>query len=237
MTHLKDTILAHINNGNIAMKPRWYFALRSIFLISGISIAILLSVYLLSFVLFLLRETGLWWAPQFGFRGLIFFVTMSPWLLISVTGLFLTSVYLLVRHYGHNYRHYTLYTLLGVVLAAVGGASVLNYFAIHDTVREYATRGETFGLSPLYREIDRNHPRDITPGRITNLKDTELIIVNPTGEYRVDISNITLPPHITLKIGDHVLVLGSYTGTTSIAARGIRPLPAPLERQLHRRDN
>jgi hypothetical protein len=234
MTHLKDNLLASIKAGQIDMKPKWHFVLKSLFYVSGLLLSVLLGMYFLSFILFMLRESGLWWIPGFGFAGLVFFVTMSPWLLIAITLIFLVTVYLLARHFGHNYRHRATYTLIGVVLLVIGGASLIDYLAVHDRVRELTDRRHIPGLSPLYRESKDHHPSDITPGRITAMTDNVLWITNHEGEYTVLLADTKRPTAYSPRIGEHIMIFGPLVGTSTIKAKGIRPLPPPMERQLER---
>ncbi len=238
MTKLKDTILAHIQNGTLTMKPKWQTVLIGLLYLCGIVLVTLVSIYLLSFVLFTLRETGLWWMPGFGGMGLVFFITHSPWLLISVTLLFLLILYVLVRHYGHNYRQRTIYVLIGTVLIAILGGAILDYLAVHDHMRRMVDQERLPGLAPLYRHPSENRPRDITPGRIMIISEEAITIENPDGRYLVDISTARIPQRYTPHIGDQVMVFGPVTSSSTISARGLRPLPPPLERQLekHRED-
>ncbi|MFM2339517.1 MAG: hypothetical protein RLZZ360_153 [Candidatus Parcubacteria bacterium] len=235
MTDLKDNLLASIKTGKIDMKPKWHFLLASLFFTSGLLVTLLIGIYLLSFVLFILRESGLWWTPGFGFDGFWFFVTMSPWLLILITVVFLATVYLLARHFGHNYRHRAVYTLLGVVLLVLFGASVIDYWAIHDRVRDAADNRHIPGVSPLYRQQRDQRPRDITPGMVHALGDTTITIINPEGEYLVFLSDAKRPAGYMPQLGDHIMVFGPRIGTSTINAKGIRPLPPPMERQLEKR--
>ncbi len=232
MTHLKDNLLASIKAGKIDMKPKWHFVLKSLFYVSGLLLSVLLGMYFFSFILFMLRESGLWWTPGFGFAGLVFFVIMSPWLLIAITLVFLVTVYLLARHFGHNYRHRATYTLIGVVLLVIGGASLIEYLAVHNRIRELTDSRHIPGLSPLYRESKYKHPSGITPGRITAMTDNILQISNREGTYIVLLEDAKRPVTYTPTIGEHIMVFGTLIGTSTIKAKGIRPLPPPMERQL-----
>ncbi len=234
MTHLKDNLLVSIKTGKIGMKPKWHFMLKGLFYLSGLLLSILVGMYFLSFILFILRESGLWWTPGFGFAGLVFFVTMSPWLLIVITLVFLATVYLLARHFGHNYRHHATYTLIAVVLLVTLGASIIDYLAVHDRVRDLTDRRQIPGLSPLYRESKKHHQPDITAGQITAIGDNELRISNHEGEYSVLLQEAKHPAAYIPSVGEHIMIFGPLIGTSTIKAKGIRPLPPPMERQLER---
>lgn len=235
MTPLKDNLLAYIKSGQLDMKPQWHFVVRSVSYMSGLLLMGLLGLYLLSLVLFVLRESGLWWTPGFGLRGILFFVTTSPWLLIAVTLLFLGTLYILIRHFGHNYRHHAVYSLIGLVLFAILGTSLMHYFAIHEGMRDWSTNHRIPGLAPLYQQDADDGPYDITPGRVTSMIPAGFIIDNRTGTYQVHINpDTTLPPRGLPVVGDRVLVFGSHTGSSTIDALGVRPLPPPMDKRLKR---
>ena len=88
---LKDTIMNKIRSGEVKMKPKWYFIVGSIAMISGLIGSAFLSIFLVSLIAFSLRTHGPmgvvryqqllssfpWWAPFVALCGLasgIFFL-------------------------------------------------------------------------------------------------------------------------------------------------------------------
>ncbi len=236
MTELKDNLLAHIQTGKINMKPKWHFMVRSISLGSGLLLTGLLSLYFMSLVFFVLRESGIWWTSGFGIQGLLFFITTSPWLLITITLIFLSTVYILIRHFGHNYRHHAIYSLIALVLLAILGTSLMHYFAIHDSVRTWSKDNQLGLMSSYYQDDSLSRTRDITPGKIIEIAKNNLVIKNREGTYTI-FHNDKTRWYKDLKptIGTHVMIFGHPTSSSTIEAKGIRPLPPPLEKHLKER--
>ena len=108
----KLDILKKIKSGEVEMKPHWHFVLKSLLLLLGVIVISLLVVYILSFILFFLRQSGIGFVPLYGFRGVIIFVMNSPWLLIASVGALVVVLQLLVKKYSFSFRQPLLYSLL-----------------------------------------------------------------------------------------------------------------------------
>ena len=140
MNTFKQDILKKITAGEVEMKPRWYFILQSLLLIVGVITATLVAVYLLSFVSFTLRQSGVGFIPLYGFRGVSQFVMSSPWLLIFFTGTFLSLLYLLVSRYSFSYKRPHLYSMIGVVVFVLLASFAIEQTVMHQRISQYSER-------------------------------------------------------------------------------------------------
>ena len=77
--------LEKITSGEIKMRPKTYFVLKAILIVLGIVFAVCFSLYIISFILFSLRSTGVLYLPGFGFPGIKAFFVMLPWILIAAS--------------------------------------------------------------------------------------------------------------------------------------------------------
>ena len=66
---IKNKILAAIQSGEVKQHSHRYFIWRGILIGTGIGLVLCLVLYLASFILFIMRQTGVWFVPAFGFRG------------------------------------------------------------------------------------------------------------------------------------------------------------------------
>ena len=123
---LQETLLAKIKEGQMVMRPRWHFVLKAVLGILGMIILAMAALYLISFILFALREAGLLFIPGFGFHGVGVFLFSLPWILILVSLIFIFLLELLVKRYAFGYRKPLLYSLFGVLGLVVLG-SILSY--------------------------------------------------------------------------------------------------------------
>jgi hypothetical protein len=237
MTKIKDTILERIHSGQVAMLPRWKYVLRTLLLLSGIMLAAVLFLYSITLALFVLRSTGVLFVPIFGFSGISTIIWHSPWILIGTAGVFFTTLYILIRHYGHNYRQPAILSLFFVVVFMVGFTVALDTVSVHPRMERWSENRHIPGLSPLYKQ-QLKRPDDITPGTITAISDGQFILNSPDGVYTVQTDKHTRGlQHLQPNENKPVLVFGPQVGSSTIKAFGIRPLPpsVPLRPQDHRR--
>jgi hypothetical protein len=226
MTELKDNITEQIRQGELTAKPYWYFVLRALLFATGTILVALLSVYLLSFVFFIVRETGLSWTPGFGMPGLMFFALSSPWLLVSLVGIFLGILYVLVRHYSFSYRHPLVYSLVGTVLLVTLVASLLHLFTLHDRIQGAVEGRDIPALSQLYERNAGVRSDRITPGQIMSLTTEGFTIETPERITR-DVRITDRTRHRTSDSytpGMVVVVFGKTDENGTITALGIKSL-------------
>ncbi len=218
---LRAKILATIESGKIVMRPRWHFVLHGILLIVGTILAAAIVIYLASFAVFNLHNTGAWFVPGFGFRGLRVFVMSLPWLIILLSLVFIALLEILVNKYSFAYRKPLLYSVMGVVLFAVLGSFAISQTSFHRLLHEQARRqGLLFG-GGLYRNYDRRL-KSVTMGEITQFTTNQFRIrdLRSDDEFEVFIDDDTNRPQ-DLQISDRVVIFGNRA-TSTIHAEGIR---------------
>jgi len=214
MKNIQENLLNKIKTGEITMVPRWRFVLHSLLVAVATIVVALIAVYLLSFIMFALHESGLIFAPLFGWSGIVLFIVSSPWILIGLLGIFLCLLYLLVSRYSFSYRKPLVYSIVGVVLMVVAVSSLIQQTALHHRTRDFVERHNFPGLAPLYRNAERKPSRAMTGGIITEINGSDFVLkTEETGLYHVTISNRTkLPWEAELAVGDKVLVFGPVQG-------------------------
>jgi hypothetical protein len=226
MNNIKDTIVEKIKAGEVAMRPRWRFMLETTLFAVGAVLSALVAVYLASFVLFALKESGLWFAPGLGMRGFTFFLLGSPWLLISVFLLFLFILYLLVTHFSFSYRRPLLYSIMGVVLLVAVTASCIQQTMFHKRVQTYLEAHPMPGVSSFYERHSKGRPDGIVFGEVIRLENPDFVMeTDKTETYVVRVTPETvLSIRGPLVVGDTVLVFGDLDDD-SVVAFGVRRAP------------
>ena len=235
MNNLKDTILQKIQTGELSMRPRWYFLLQGLGFFLATGIVALVVIYLASFVLFVLHQSGVWLAPLFGVAGIVLFVVTSPWLIISCTVFFLVVLHLLVRHYAFSYRRPLLYSLIGIVVTVVAIATLLHGFAMHDMMRDFSRRHDLPGLSPMYRDFGDRRPPGVVTGYIESVTKDGCLLRADHGETMIISFNqkTKLPRNWPLEPGARVIIFGDQVGTSTITAFGLRQQAGQDPEQIH----
>lgn len=224
MNNLANNIIKKIKDGEVNMQPRWHFVLKASLMMVGSVLVAFVAVYLFSFVLFTLHQNGLWFAPQFGFKGMMMFVQGTPWLLLSILGIFLLLLYVLVSQYSFSYRKPVVYSLVVVVLLVISLSSVIQYFGVHNRVQLFAERNNVPGLRPLYQNRESSQPAGVVVGVISNVSGDDIQLKTENGEILqlLVTTDTKLPPDIILKTGLEVIVFGDRDGN-SVTAFGIKP--------------
>jgi len=240
MGDLKNNIIDKIKTGEIDMKPKWYFMLKTALLITGVIIIGLLAIYLLSFVMFALHNSGILFAPSFGFRGIGLFITTSPWILILLVAVFLSILYILVKQYSFSYKQPFLYSMLGVIFLVIIGSFAVRE-TLHERIGVFTERNQIPGMSPFYKSAHEKLPEGITFGTIEEVLETGFIITDTDGETLTIItdSKTRQKPGSSYSDGDKILIYGDKTNEDTVNAYGIRKADEEFKRrhQIHNQDS
>lgn len=224
---IKEKILETIEAGKVTMKPRWHFVLRTVVLALGAVILFLALLYLVSFIFFIDRFTGLSFAPGYGTHEWYEFFTSLPWLLILLAAIFVILLELLVRRYSAAYRNPLIYSLLGIVLLVIGGGVLISQTPLHIRLFHQARRNQLPVAGPFYMQFVMQRFPTIHRGIITSVATSGFVIEDFGGET----STVIVTPQTRLPYGDGfmpgdtVLVIGPFDATTSVIdAVGVQKL-------------
>jgi hypothetical protein len=218
-----NNVLDAIDSGRVKMTPKWHFIIKAAFLIIGIVLAVLVVLYIISFIIFSLRVNGALFAPGFGFRGLPVFLAALPWLLISIALVFIVLLEFLVRKYSFAYRKPLLYSAIGVIILAGLGGAILDNTRFHDDLFLRVRENNLPLAGPFYRGYSVRR-KDVIIGTITKIVSNGYHIQSPRDE---DIIVVVTPDTrfpINIKAfvkGDTIVVLGNLQDDT-ITAMDIR---------------
>jgi len=219
---IKEKLLEVIRRGGTTMRPRWHFVLRAMLLALGVALAAFALLYLVSFTVFSLHETGAWFVPVFGPGGWFALFRSLPWVLIALSVVFVIVLELLVRHYSFAYRAPLLYSILGIVLLAAIGGGVAAPF--HRGPFRSARGGQLPFAGPLYQHFGLQRIQDIHHGTIVASLPNGFVMESVRGGT----STVIITPQTRLPFGsafdpgDLVVVFGGEMGGGTIQALGVR---------------
>ncbi len=227
------SVLSAITNGTVRMRPHWHFVVRSLGLALGVLCLGVLGIFLISFIVFALHQSGVWFVPPFGMLGIGVLLRSFPWLLVVIALVAVVVLEALVRRYAFAYRKPILYSSLGIILVVLLGGFALAQTPVHRLMFQ---RAQTHALpiaGPLYRDYGTRRPnnmvsgvvRDVSSdGYVVEVAEGELIVVATTSETR-SWGRMMFAP------GDEIVVLGSAQRGV-LRARGIRKI-VPGARIMH----
>lgn len=220
---IKEGVLEAIQTGRAKMRPRWHFVLRAVLLVVGVSLVFFALLYLASFILFALRETGIWFAPLYGSRGWITFFRSLPWVLIFLSLVFMVVLEILVQRYAFANRKPLLYSVLGIVVLAVLGGIIVAPF--HRPFFRSAREHSFPFAGGFYRNFEFARFDDIHRGRIMTITPEGFVLQDLNGETSTVFitSGTRMFPDPDVESGNAVVVFGDQTDH-AIQAYGIREI-------------
>jgi hypothetical protein len=222
---LERDVMDAIRTGRVKMRPRWRHVLSSVLAAIGAIILLLTLLYIMSFAIFMLRQSGALFVPVFGMRGLFSFFAAIPIVLIILLIVFMIILEVLVRRYAFTYRRPLLVSVLAILAIVFLGGYALERTHIHNALFLEARRPG--GLPPLIGQMYRaggQHIPGIYRGVIVSLIPNGFVIVdeNGAGTTTVFIDPSTrLPLGADFTLGDEVVVFGDGASGT-VHAFGIR---------------
>jgi hypothetical protein len=224
---IQEKIISAIKAGEVVMRPKWHFVLQGVLVCVGGIIAIIVLVYLMSLIMFGLRETGLMFIPGFGLQGTVVFLKSLPWILIILVGIFLIILEILVQRYAFAYKTPLLVVSAVIVLVAgVGGWAVARTPLHHMMIG----RMSEFGIPVLggaYRNIEYPAFKEMHSGRIIVMTPRGFDIENPHREVMM----VVITPEtkifrrVQFHVGDRVVIMGHRDGS-QIEASAVRRIPS-----------
>lgn len=229
----KDTVLERIRTGEIAMRPKLYFLVRTIVVVLLALSILCISVLLAGFISFSLRVGGHDSLLSFGPRGFSTFLALFPWPLALADLVLIALLAWLVRYFKFGYRHSAIILLsTAAFFALLFGLGIDRGTSLEDVLFDRAQRGELPGpLNKVYRDEHRHAPEElgVFRGIIVSIDDTSFLMtyddLDDDGDEHT--WTVILPPGSatsTLTVGARVYVAGDADGSL-IRAYGVRLLP------------
>ncbi len=234
---IQQRIVQKIEEGRVAMRPRWHFVLRAVLAVLGAILVLLIGLYLVSFVVFVARTTDIGFLPAFGWRGMGQFLYSLPWIVIGLAFVFVLVLEVLVRRYAFAYRRPLLYTVAGgLLLVGLGGTALAYYTPIHGPAHRLPI------ALPVYQHYEAAPVPGLRHARVLEIRDgePEVQIDHPRQRMqereedarekserkrirvRTDMHTKKAPGR-ALQAGDEIIIFGEDAGE-DIRAYGIRRL-------------
>lgn len=223
---VEQGVMDAIRRGKVTMRPRWHFVLSSALLVLGVIILALTLLYIMSFGIFELRQTGALFVPVFGMRGIFAFFQAVPWILIGLLLLFVVVLEVLVRRFSFVYRTSLLVSVLAILAIVIIGGVVVEQTRIHTQLFRAARSGN---LPPPIGQMYRAggaHVSGIFRGTIISTIQGGFLMLDEDGEGTTTVfvgPDTRLPLGADFGPGEAVVVFGDE-GSGTVHAFGIREI-------------
>lgn len=237
LNSIKDKLLKDIEAGKVKMKPRWQFVSRAVLWVLGLVLATLTLLYLASFIIFILAQTGVWFIPGFGLRAIGPFFASLPWLLLLIAVVFLILMEMLVKRYSFGYRKPLLYSVAGIIIFVLIGGFAIAQTPFHRGLFEQANNNRLPIAGGLYREFGMRPPHNLEIGIVSEVRANGYLISNPRNQIIEITTNAETeyPLGNDIQINDNIVSFGKRINDTVFEASVVREvdkLPRPPLRGL-----
>jgi|GEM_PF-4455795 len=207
--NIKDKISEMINNGDINIKPKFYYILKTILLIIATIFIFIFAIFLASFVYFYFKISLLWALPILGFAGVKAMILYLPWVLILILLAIIVILEFVAEQFSFVYKKPLLYSLFAIIIIIFITASLISYGKMHENF--YITANNRNQLVKyLYADVAEPKMPNIHNGRVIEIIQKDLLMENRRGD------KILVKPLFELKRDivkdDFVIVVGKRIG-------------------------
>lgn len=140
---LAEKIMSQVKTGQIEMKPKWYFTVGSVLLLSGVMALSMGAIFLINLTVFALRGRG----PMVSWK-LQMMLSNFPWWapLLAITGI-VVGINLL-KKYDFSYKKDFKLIVVSFILAVLAAGFMIDKVGFNDHLRK---KGR---MKPLYQHLE-----------------------------------------------------------------------------------
>ena len=225
---IQSKVLERIRGGKTHMRSRAYFVARIVVTAAVALLALAVSAFVLSFIIFSIHASGEAFLLGFGARGIFTFFALFPWLSLIFDIALLIMLEWLLQGFRFGYR-VSLLTMFVVVFAASALLGVLTELTpLHSTLLDRADRGGLPLIGEAYESIrDSHQDKGVYRGTVASVAGDQIVVMHNDGDHDPDDGTwaCDLPPEsgATLRIGDRIYVFGTKVGNV-VQALGFQKL-------------
>jgi len=225
MEEIEDKIFDAIKTGKAKMRPKSYFVLQAILVVTGTVLLFAGLLYLASFVIFVLRQNDTLSAAGFGVSGWYLLFRSLPWSVLLLSIALVLILALLLRRYAFVYQRPLVYFLFGVLIFTALGSFFLAATSFQSILERYASQNNVPLMGGFYRFEDAPPP-EIHSGDIILLGSGGFVIQEPDGETSTVFFAPGTPSQFSdnFQTGDLVVVFGDREPNGIIDAFGIQKI-------------
>lgn len=232
--NIKEEVLKKIQSGDIEMKSKAYFALKTFGIVVGALFALGTLLYIVSFIMFALRMSGATTLHSFGLPGVLILFSSLPWMLILLAGLLFVVVEVLGRYFAFVYRRPLLYSIIAVIVIVGAIGMLVDKAELHPRISRFAEEKNIVGGAALYNQYGKPQFKKSGIVFVTEITESGYLVKTARGESLVvsTSTNTRFPEGVDIVVGDKIIVIGSKNSETqTIEAGGIRLFDIEVERK------
>jgi hypothetical protein len=152
--NIKEEVLNKIKSGQINMRSKAYFLVKLGFLSILTVLITLVSIFLLSFVLFSSSLDGSLFLVRFGGTGLYNFILTLPWYLLIVDIFLLLLLDVLLKSFSFGYKSPILFLFAGTFIVITAISTLLNFTPFHQKIMNTVERNKNLPFHNIYDGVE-----------------------------------------------------------------------------------
>lgn len=180
---IQRKILTVIESGKVKMRPKWHFVLKAILIVLGMILLYLTLLYLISFMIFVVREDRPWMGPG---PLMVAILDGLPWFLIALALVFIGLLQHLVKKYQFGYGKPLFYLVLAIIGVVALGSLIVDASDFHRHLFERSHMHRLpFGGERFYLRFGPRHMIEPEPWDTPNspsLDQWQELPASPSGE-------------------------------------------------------
>ena len=207
------------------MRPKFYFVLHGILIVAAAALLFLVSVFFVSFVLYVFHVNNGYLLPGFGSKGVHIFFIIFPWIPVAVALLLTVALGVVLRQYSFVYRQPLLYLPIGLIAVVTLVSVLVHITPFHSQLDRFSRQRGV----PLFNNFyDSYHSPDhgkVTVGKVVSISTTTWQLQMKNGQIiTATLSSCQPCPEISdIHAGDMVVVFGNRS-SNQIAAVGFKKI-------------
>lgn len=223
---LSDKVVGEIKGGQVKMKPKFNFIFKAVFFDVTLLFAFLASVFLISFILFVVHGNGTWFLFGFGWPGIKIFLASFPWILAMIALVLLVFMELLIHRLGFAYRRPLIISLVGVLCVGLAAGIFVAITPLHEGAFQSAQESTLPVAGAMYRNYGAMPTENLYSGVVSEpIDENNFSIETPEGQnVKIQMSTSTSfgQDIIIEKVekDDSVMIMGEKKGS-EIRAFGV----------------
>ncbi len=221
---IEDRIISKIEKGEVKMKPKSYFILRSILFVFSLLLLTLFLLYIGSLIMFVLRINDIFLLRGMGLKGVRAIFISFPWYLVFLSLFLITLVQFFSSRYPLIYRRPLLFSFIAILLFSILGSFLVEISSLHHYFFKKAQKQEMFMGGGIYRnlgDIDLDYRYF---GIVLSIDGTDIVMKKDNEKnINVEITRETRGKRMlqNIRVGSQIVVIGEIDDD-SIRAHAIR---------------
>jgi len=150
---IKESVVSRIEGGEIEMKPKSYFIVKSFLIVGSLFLFFLFALYIGSLVLFVFRANNILFFYGTGLHGIKAVIFSFPWHLVLLSFALILFLEIIGKNFRVVYQKPLIYSLIVIMTLSLTGSMLIDSFSMHDSFFRMAEEEKLPIGGRMYRNL------------------------------------------------------------------------------------